>query len=301
MRGLDALDVVGLDELAVVRRVEAGPDPRVVHADRMDPRHAELRVVHLEPVGAEPHQVVDELRPVVDVHREVDEAPDRGREVPRRGRRVQPPGAVADLVHHALEDRHVVELGRGEVPHRRQQLLGLVAVEQVVVARGAEALLDAVGVVEVAVGGADRVHELAPGRTRLLLDRLDPRVRLERPRHEHPRPDLHLADHLAVGRDHRIEAEVLLHLDDGVHRVVDPRLEDVEHGLLGRRQLVDQRHAQPAVDRNAVGRPSLECDPRSLSRVHPRAPWASRIAVGALPNLSDQNPRDPLLACQVTV
>lgn len=62
---------------------------------------------------------------------------------------------------------------RGQLPLR------LVALEQKVVAGGSEPVLRAVGVVERAVGGADRVVVLAPavaaGR---LLDRLDPGARL---------------------------------------------------------------------------------------------------------------------------
>jgi hypothetical protein len=100
------------------------------------------------------------------------------------------------------------------------------------------------------------------------LEGLDPRVRLERARKEHPRPDLVLADVLAVGRDHRVEPEVLLHLHDRCHRVVDPPLEHLEHPLLRRLQLVDQRQSEPAVERNAVGRSALEGDACALGSLH---------------------------------
>jgi len=101
-----------------------------------------------------------------------------------------------------------------------------------------------------------------------LLERLDPRLRLERPREEHPRPDLVLADVLAVGRDHRVEPEVLLHLHDRAHRIVDPVVEEVEERLVRRPELLDQRKPEPAVDRHAVGSPPLEGDSGALGSLH---------------------------------
>ncbi len=234
VRGLHALHLVGLDELAEVVGRDADPDPGLVHRDRVDAGLAELLVEALEPVGADAHQVVHELGPVVDVRREVDEAADLGGHVPRADDVVQPPRLVADLLDHAGHDRHVVEIARGEMAQRRQLLLGLVALEQEVVARGAEAVLGAVRVVEVAVGRADHVRVLAPAVAAPgLLERLHPGVRLEGAREEHARPDLVLADVLAVRRDHRVEPEVLLHLHDRAHRVVDPVLEQVEERLVG--------------------------------------------------------------------
>ena len=70
------------------------------------------------------------------------------------------------------------------------------------------------------------------------LEGLDPRVGLVGAREQHARPDLVLADVLAVRRDHRVEPEVLLHLHDRAHRVVDPQLEHVHNDLSGRRSFL---------------------------------------------------------------
>jgi len=148
---LHALLVVRLDELAEVVGRDPYADPGLVHRDGMDPGLAEAPVVDLQPVCADTHQVVDELRPVVDVRREVDEPAHLGRHVPRPGDVVEPPGLVADPLDHSLEHAHVVELGRREVAQRRQLLLGLVALEQEVVAGGAEAVLRPVGVAKAGI------------------------------------------------------------------------------------------------------------------------------------------------------
>ena len=63
----------------------------------MDPGLAQTPVEALQPVGADPHQVMHELGPVVDVHRQVDEPADLGRHVPRPDHVVQPPGLVPDF------------------------------------------------------------------------------------------------------------------------------------------------------------------------------------------------------------
>ena len=118
MRRLDALGLVRLHELAEVLGRDADADPRLVHRDRVDARLAEPAVERLQPVGADAHEVVDELRPVVDVGREVDEAAHLGRHVPGADHVVEPPGLVADLLDHALEHRHVVEVGGREVAER---------------------------------------------------------------------------------------------------------------------------------------------------------------------------------------
>ena len=123
-------------------------------------------------------------------------------------------------------------------------------------ARRAEPVLGAVGVVEVAVGRLDQVRVLAPALAgRADVELLVPGVRLERAREEHARPDLVLADVLRVGRDHRVEAEVLLHLDDRAHGIVDPPLEHVGHRLVLGLELPDQRQAR-ASSGSAPGRAS---------------------------------------------
>ena len=160
------------------------------------------------------------------------------------------------------------------MPERGQLLLGLVALEHEVVARRTEAVLRAIGVVEVAVGRADVMVVVAPaGPAIRLLERLDPRVGLEGPGEEHPGPDLVLADVLAVRRDHRIEAEVLLHLHDGAHRIVDPELEQVEERLVGLAELLDQRQPEPAVKGDPVRRPPLEGDSCAFGGLHGSSLW----------------------------
>ena len=239
-------------------------------------------VERLQPVGADAHEVVDELRAVVDVHREVDEAAHLGGHVPRADDVVQPPGLVADLLDHALHHRHVVEVGGREVAQRRQLLLGLVALEQEVVARGAEAVLGAVGVVEVAVGRPDQVRVLAPAVAAVgLLEGLDPGVRLERAREEHARPDLVLADVLAVRRDHRVEPEVELHLHDRAHRVVDPatRASRTYASRAGLSFLISGSPSQQW-NGHAVGSPPLEGDSRALGGLHGVSPFALRSGSG---------------------
>ncbi len=163
----------------------------------------------------------------------------------------------------------------GKCCKRSELRLRLVALEQEIVAGRTEAVLRAIRVVEVAVGRVNPMRVLAPAVALPRdLERLDPGVRLVRAWEEHPGPDLVLADVLAVRRDHRVQPEILLHLDDRGHRVVDPPVQHVGGRLVHRPELLDQRQPEPAVDWDAIRRAPLEGNACALGGLHGRSPFS---------------------------